>query len=75
MSRLHNLSLSEIDRILRKYGCSFQGQEGSHRKYWKEGLTRPIIVPCHKGKTVPPFIVLQIIRALGTTREEFLKYV
>jgi hypothetical protein len=45
-------------------------QEASHRVYWKEGLSRPIILQA-KGN-VPVFIILNNLRTLGMRRDEYL---
>ena len=45
-------------------------EEGDHRIYWKEGLKRPIVVP---RDTLPPFIVLNNLRTLGVSRDDYLK--
>ncbi|MBL6938272.1 MAG: type II toxin-antitoxin system HicA family toxin [Alphaproteobacteria bacterium] len=51
-------------------GCEFKGQEGSHRKYKKEGLLRPIIIPC--DDELPAFIVANNLRTLGISKKVFL---
>ena len=52
-------------------GCVFKGVEGSHAKYKKLGLGRPIIVPLRKR--LPDFIVLNNLRTLGISKEYFIE--
>ena len=72
MSRLRPLAWQEIEKAILYFGCKFIGQEGSHRKYWREDFTRPIILPAYKE--VPKFIIQQIIKALGIKRKDFYKH-
>jgi hypothetical protein len=49
------------------------GQKGSHEKYKKEGLSRPIIVP--KKDVVFPSVVASNLKTLNINYQEFLKIV
>ncbi|OIO73538.1 MAG: hypothetical protein AUJ85_07785 [Elusimicrobia bacterium CG1_02_37_114] len=60
MSHLIPLHWQRIEKAILHFGCKYIGQEGSHRKYWREGFTRPIILPVYKE--VPKFIIAQIIK-------------
>jgi len=71
MSRLIPLHWKQIEKVILHYECRFIGQEGSHRKYWRDDLTRPIILPAYK--IVPKFIIAQIIKMLKVSREDFYK--
>jgi predicted RNA binding protein YcfA (HicA-like mRNA interferase family) len=51
-------------------GCSKISQKGSHEKYKKEGLTRPIIVP--KKDMVYPTVISSNLKTLGFSYQEFL---
>lgn len=74
MPRIVPLHWRKVEKAILHFGGKCVGQEGSHRKYWKQGLTRPIIVPIHCKKDIPKFIIGQIIRTLGLTIEEFYRH-
>jgi predicted RNA binding protein YcfA (HicA-like mRNA interferase family) len=53
MGRVRRLTAAEAETILKRYGFELVSQKGSHRK-WRHpetGLT--VVVPMHKGKTLP----------------------
>jgi len=52
-------------------GCEFRGQEGSHRKYKKAGIPRPIIVPARKE--LPDLVIQTNLRTLGVSKDFFVK--
>ncbi len=54
-------------------GCQKTGQKGSHEKYKKEGLSRPIIVP--KKDLVYPSVVASNLKTLNISYQEFLKII
>jgi predicted RNA binding protein YcfA (HicA-like mRNA interferase family) len=72
MTRLIPLHWRRIEKSVRHFGYRFIGQEGSHRKYWKQGCTRPIIIPHYDE--VPKFIIQQIIKELAISKDEFYRY-
>lgn len=71
MKNLRNICLSDFRKILSEFGCVYNRSRGGHEVWKKAGLTRPIIFQFHVDP-VPEMIVKNIIRDLGTTREEFL---
>ncbi len=72
MARIGTIHWKKFEKFLLAVGCSFEREEGDHRIYWKEGLKRPIVVP---RDTLPPFIVLNNLRTLGVSRDEYLKII
>ncbi len=62
-----------FEKFLLKIGCEFKGQEGSHRKYKKPGLARPIIIPCDDD--LPNFIVMNNLRTLGVSKKVYLEII
>ena len=52
-------------------GCEFKREKGDHRIYWKKGIERPLVVP--RDTSLPAFIILNNLRILGISREEYLK--
>ena len=71
MPRIHPIPWKSFEKFLFRAGCVFRRQEASHRIYWKEGLSRPIIFQA-KG-SVPVFIILNNLRTLGIDRNEYLR--
>jgi predicted RNA binding protein YcfA (HicA-like mRNA interferase family) len=63
----------QFEKFLLKIGCEFKGQEGSHRKYKKPGLARPIIIPC--DDELPKFIILNNLRTLGGSKKMYLEII
>ena len=51
-------------------GCQKVAQKGSHVKYKKEGLTRPIIVP--KKDMIYPTVLTSNLKTLCYSYQEFL---
>lgn len=73
MDKVGKVSWKRFEKFLFAVGCEFKGQEGSHRKYRKQGLKRPIIIPC--DAELPVFIILNNLRTLGISREEFVEII
>lgn len=73
MDKIGKISWQRFEKFLLKIGCEFQGQTGSHRKYKKEGLLRPIIVPC--DDELPQFIILNNLRTLGIPKKVFVEMI
>lgn len=69
MDGVGKVSWQRFENFLLAIGCEFKIQEGSHRKYKKQGILRPIIVPCYKE--LPDFIIQNNLRTLGISREQF----
>lgn len=73
MSRIQSIHWKEFEKFLLKIGCEFKREKGDHRIYWKKGLKRPVIIP--RDKTLPAFIVLNNLKVLNISREEYLKII
>jgi len=70
MSEIDQISWKEFEKFLLKIGCRFKRQKGDHRIYWKAGIKRPIVIPIER--TLPVFIILNNLRVLGISKEDFL---
>jgi predicted RNA binding protein YcfA (HicA-like mRNA interferase family) len=73
MSRVGKVSWKRFEKFLLAIGCEFKSQEGSHRKYRKHGLLRPIIIPC--DSELPQFIISNNLRTLGISQEQFAEII
>lgn len=71
MSSINQISWKQFEKYLFSIGCNFKREKGDHRVYWKSGLNRPLIVP--RERVLPVFIILNNLRILGVSREDFLK--
>ena len=67
-----NLPLSAIRKVLLNQGCKKFDITGGHEKWTRNDLLRPIIIQTHIDP-VPKFIVLQIMRTLGISRDKMEK--
>jgi len=72
MGDFGSVDWKRFEKFLLKHGCDFKRIKGDHRVYTKMGLLRPLIVPQHNP--LPPFIILNNLRILGVSKEEFLKF-
>ena len=71
MPKVGAVHWKKFEKFLLQVGCELKREEGDHRIYWKKGLKRPVVIP--RDTSLPPFIVLNNLRVLGITREEYLK--
>lgn len=69
MPTLRPVTYQELERFILFVGCTFKRQRGSHRIYWRDGLLRPVILPCYKA--VPVFIIKNILKQLEIPVEEY----
>ncbi|MBU6321684.1 MAG: type II toxin-antitoxin system HicA family toxin [Patescibacteria group bacterium] len=70
MDKIGKVSWQRFEKFLLAVGCEFKGETGDHRKYKKPGLLRPIIIP--REKDLPTFIILNNLRTLGVSKEDFV---
>ena len=73
MDKVGKVSWKRFERFLLAIGCEFKSQEGSHRKYKKFGLLRPIIIPC--DNELPQFIISNNLRTLGISKDQFTEII
>jgi len=73
MSHIKATHWKEFEKFLLAVGCEFKREKGDHRIYWKKGIKRPIVIP--RDISLPAFIILNNLRILGVSREEYLKSV
>jgi predicted RNA binding protein YcfA (HicA-like mRNA interferase family) len=69
--RIRPISWKKFDKVLLKFGCQFDRQQGSHRVYKKPGLKRPVIVPTYDP--LPTFIIKNNLRTLQISNEAYLE--
>jgi predicted RNA binding protein YcfA (HicA-like mRNA interferase family) len=72
MPKIGPIHWKEFEKFLFHAGCRFTREKGDHRIYWKEGVKRPIVIP--RDSALPQFIILNNLRVLGISREEYLAF-
>jgi predicted RNA binding protein YcfA (HicA-like mRNA interferase family) len=71
--RLPALSAKKLSTILKELGFKAIRQRGSHI-FFRHTDGRTTIVPFHVGEDIDRSLLHQIIREIGSTPEEFYKY-
>jgi len=71
MPRLTPVSWKVLDCIFRKAGFKFERQQGSHRSYTKNGISRPIVIPKYDELDVR--IIKSNMRTAGISREQYFE--
>ncbi|VVB63104.1 HicA toxin of bacterial toxin-antitoxin [uncultured archaeon] len=72
MPKLNPISADRFVKFLEYVGCSFVSQKGSHKKFWRSDLNRPIIVPIH-AIDLPIFVIKNALRVLKIDNEQYLQ--
>ena len=73
MPRIKTIHWKEFEKFLFSVGCQFKREKGDHSVYWKEAIKRHVIVP--RDTSLPVFIILNNLKVLGMSREEYLKII
>jgi len=71
MPKIAAIHWKKFEAFLLLVGCEFKREKGDHRIYWKSGVKRPIVIP--RDTSLPAFIILNNLKILGISREEYLK--
>jgi predicted RNA binding protein YcfA (HicA-like mRNA interferase family) len=71
MPRLTATDFRVLVRVFEKNGFSFVRQRGDHRVYTRIGVRRPLVIPALKA--VPVFVIRNLLRTAGKTREEYFR--
>jgi predicted RNA binding protein YcfA (HicA-like mRNA interferase family) len=51
--RMRRMTAREVEVLLRRYGFQLSSQKGSHRKWRQPETGLQVIVPEHRGRTLP----------------------
>jgi predicted RNA binding protein YcfA (HicA-like mRNA interferase family) len=73
MDKVGRVDWKRFEKFLLKVGCEFKSQEGSHRRYKKPGLPRPVIIPTVDD--LPSFIIANNLRTLGIPKKVYLEII
>lgn len=71
MPKIPSISSKKFCKFLVKTGCYLARIDGDHHIFTKKGILRPIVVPVRKN--LPTFIILNNLKTLKISRDEFLK--
>lgn len=72
MPKLSPISADRFIKFLEYVGCSSMSQKGSHKKFSRGDLNRPIIVPIH-AIDLPIFVIKNALRTLKMSNEQYLQ--
>lgn len=71
MSRITPVHWKTLEKVFLAVGFRFARQEGSHRSYVKEGVSRPVVIPTYDE--VPISIIKNNLRTAGLSRDDYFK--
>jgi predicted RNA binding protein YcfA (HicA-like mRNA interferase family) len=69
--RVRRMTARQLEIILKQYGFQLISQKGSHRKWRNEDLGLQVIVPEHKGRTLPIGTLLSILQGAKIPESEW----
>jgi predicted RNA binding protein YcfA (HicA-like mRNA interferase family) len=70
--KLPRVTADEVIKALEKVGFGISRQSGSHKIY-KNAQRRRVTIPYHKGKTLHPKVLRNILNDAELSVDEFLK--
>jgi predicted RNA binding protein YcfA (HicA-like mRNA interferase family) len=71
MSRITPAHWKVLERVFLKAGFRLAWQQGSHRSYVKEGISRPVVIPTYDEVPVP--IIRHNLKTAGISRDEYFR--
>ncbi len=71
MSALRSIHHKKLERVLKRIGCKFVRQTGSHKIYKRADVARAIVVP--RYESIPIFVIRNIVNQLNLSIEEYLR--
>ena len=71
MGALDTIKLRSFLKLLEAYGFKKAGQKGSHIRFTKQGINRPIIVAAH-GKEIKLYLAKEAAKAIGLSPQQLL---
>ncbi len=72
MARIAPTHYRNLVRVFEEDGFTFNRQKGDHLIYTKAGVTRPVVIPMYNQ--VPVFIIKNLLRTSGMSRERYFFY-
>lgn len=71
MPPLRPVSYKTLTRVFEQDAFVFRRQHGDHLIYTKPGVRRPLVVPTYDE--VPVFIIKNLLRSAGMSRERYFE--
>ena len=71
MAALAPVHYKTLSAVFERAGFVFDRQRGDHLIYTKAGIPRPLVIPAYRE--VPVFIIKNLLRTAGMSREEYLE--
>lgn len=71
MPRFIPVDWRTLERVFLAAGFRFARQEGSHRAYVREGVSRPVVIPTYRQ--VPVFIIRNNLKTAGLSRDDHFR--
>lgn len=72
MASNKTVKTKDFKKVLRSWGLEHKSTKGSHERWSKKGMSRPVIVQ-NTLKEVPKFIFKNNLRTIGKTEDDFFK--
>lgn len=70
--RIRRMTAQEVERLLKAHGFELISQKGSHRK-WRHSTKRlQVIVPEHRGRTLPIGTLRAILKGAEIPESEWM---
>jgi len=69
--RLRRMTAREVEDLLRRYGFRLVSQKGSHRKWRNDETGLQVIVPEHRGRTLPTGTLRAILKGAEIPESEW----
>jgi len=69
--RIRRMTARELERLLKDYGFELVSQKGSHRKWRNAGTGLQVIVPGHRGRTLPLGTLRSILKGAEIPESEW----
>jgi len=70
MDSLKPVPYQVLVKIFEEEGFTYNRTSGDHLIYTKSGINRPLVIP--KYKSVPVFVIKNLLRTAGISREQYL---
>lgn len=71
MPRITPIHWMKLEQVFLKAGFRFARQEGSHRSYVKQGISRPVVIPTYTE--VPVAIIKNNLTTAEMSRIEYFE--
>ena len=69
MPKIKPINWKKLEKVFLADGFKFARQEGSHRSYNKQGISRPVVIPAQEEVAVS--IIRNNLKTAGISREKY----